>query len=88
MSVCNDSSLSVEGKHEQIRQLREHALEQVKGLVTQEQAQAYKSCMAESKRGRGGLGEWPCGSGPRSTPGNPPPPNEASPPGSTENQER
>lgn len=88
MAVCNDPSLNDQQKREQIHQLRAQALEQVKALVTQEQAQEYKSCMAERNRGRGGLGEWPCGAAPRGTPGTPPPSNEASPPGSTENQER
>jgi hypothetical protein len=52
MSVCADTSLSQEQKREQIHQLREQSLEQVRGLVTEQQAEAYKLCFERRHGGR------------------------------------
>jgi hypothetical protein len=67
MAVCNDPSLNNQQKHEQIHQLRAQGMEQVKGLVTEQQAEAYRSCAAAGHRGRGEFGGWPCASRPEGT---------------------
>ncbi len=88
MAVCDDPSLNNQQKHEQIHQLRAQAMEQVKGLVTEQQAEAYRSCAAAGHRGRGEFGGWPCASRPEGTPGDTPSTDGQAPPSSPPNQER
>jgi hypothetical protein len=65
-SVCSDSSLTPQQKHEKIQQLRQEARQRTQGLVTQQQEQTIKSC--REKRGEAphmsgghGAGVGPCG---------------------------
>ena len=53
-SVCADSSLSLQQKHEKIRQLREQARLQVEGLVSPSQQQALRACQQERSVAHGG----------------------------------
>jgi hypothetical protein len=53
-SVCADSSLSPQQKHEKIRQLREQARLQVEGLVSPSQQQALRACQQERSVAHGG----------------------------------
>ena len=66
-SVCSDSSLTPQQKHEKIRQLHQEARQQAERLVTPQQEQALRSC--REKRGEvahgggmhAGSGVGPCG---------------------------
>ncbi len=69
-SVCADSSLSPQQKHEKIRQRREQAHLQVEGLVSPSQQQALRACQQERAAAHGGHvggihpgvgGRGPCG---------------------------
>jgi hypothetical protein len=88
MAVCQDPSLSAQQKREQIHQLREQAIEQVKGLVTEQQAEAYKNCMAEGHGERAGRAGWPCASRPEGGMQNSPSAQGQASAGSTASQER
>jgi hypothetical protein len=44
MSVCGNSSIDPQQKHAQVRDLREQAIQQLRGLVPAEQADAYLAC--------------------------------------------
>ncbi len=44
MSVCGNSSIDPQQKHAQVRDLREQAIQQLRGLVSPEQADAYLAC--------------------------------------------
>lgn len=84
LAVCNDSSLNPQQQKKQIRLLRQQALEQLRGLVTEQQAAAYQSCIERRAASRLG-GEHsaePCASRPEG------PPATSVPSGSSENQER
>ena len=66
-SVCSDSSLTPQQKHEKIRQLHQEARQQTEHLITPQQEQALQSCRAkhgEVAHGGGmhtGGGVGPCG---------------------------
>jgi len=51
-SVCADSSLSQQQKHQKIQQIHAQARQQMQGLMTPQQEEALKSCRAQ--RGEGG----------------------------------
>ncbi|HZQ25727.1 MAG TPA: hypothetical protein VFA89_23250 [Terriglobales bacterium] len=76
-SVCANSSLTAQQKHEQIRAIEEQTRRQVEGIITPQQHQALKSCRAQRGEGghrgmRGGAhhGMGPCGEMPGATSGN------------------
>jgi hypothetical protein len=69
-SVCADSSLSPQQKHEKIRQLHEQTRQQVEGLISPAQQQALRACQQERSAAHGGHiggghhgggGSGPCG---------------------------
>jgi hypothetical protein len=66
-SVCSNSSLSPQEKHEQVHQLREQTHQKIESLITPEQDKALESCRQErgmehqGMRGEGGG----CGEGQR-----------------------
>lgn len=66
-SVCSDSSLTPQQKHQKIRQLHEQAHQQVQRLITSQQEQALRSCRAKygAVAHSGGIhpggGVGPCG---------------------------
>jgi hypothetical protein len=60
MAVCGNSSLNPEQKSQQVRQLHEQAMERLRNLVTEQQADAYKACMASRGRAKMGLGSSTC----------------------------
>lgn len=82
-SVCNDSSLSQQQKRQQAHQLNEQAREQIRGLLTEQQAQAFLACR-EARGGHmgAGRGAGPCGQFAPAPPsnGNPPSSEQAPPP--------
>ena len=81
MSVCNDSSLSGAQKQDQVKQLHEQERTQIRGLVTEQQADALQSCMDQRHHGR--MGGNPCGQmqrGPGGQEGAPPPDANGAPP--------
>jgi len=69
MSACNDSSMSQQQKQEQVRQLHGQEREQIRGLLTEQQAEAYKACMEQHHGSGGGMGGGrnggPCGEMPQ-----------------------
>jgi hypothetical protein len=89
-SVCADSALSAQQKHEKIREIRERSRQEMEALVSPEQREAIRSCQ-ESRGGgrhpgggRHGGREGPCGEMPMSSPGpstsKPEPPSSSPPP--------
>ena len=44
MSVCGNSSIDPQQKHSQVRDLREQSIQQLRGLVSLDQADAYLAC--------------------------------------------
>ena len=74
-SVCADSSLSQQQKHQKIQQIHAQARQQIQGMMTPQQEEALKSCRAQRGEGRhegggsggrsmhegGGRGQGPCG---------------------------
>jgi hypothetical protein len=60
-SVCSDTSLSPSQKQEKVQQLHAQARQQMEGLVTQQQLQAFESCQKEHGEHRGGMGGGGCG---------------------------
>ena len=64
-SVCSDSSLTPQQKHEKIRQLHQEARQQADRLITPQQEQALRSCRAKygAVAHGGGMhtGVGPCG---------------------------
>ncbi len=66
--VCAESGLSVQQKHEKIREIREHARQEMESLITPQQQEALRACQQERSRGghpgvggHGGGGVGPCG---------------------------
>lgn len=56
-SVCNDSSLNEQQKHEKIRQIHQQSHQQVEALISPQQQEALKSCQQERAAAkRGGTG--------------------------------
>jgi hypothetical protein len=75
-SVCADTSLTAEQKREKIKAIHQQTMQQVQGLITQQQQEALKSCQAARQGappgngggshpggGMGPCGEMPSGSG-------------------------
>ncbi len=90
-SVCADSTLTAQQKHAKIREIREHARQEMEALVSPEQREAIRSCQKARNGERhpgGGMhrgGEGPCGEMPASapsksaSPASSPPPSDSSP---------
>jgi len=88
-SVCADSALTTQQKHEKIHEIREHARQEMEALVSPQQQEAIRSCQEARGGGRhpgGGIrrggGEGPCGEMPTSAPNpsKPQPPSSSPPP--------
>ena len=75
-SVCSDTSLTAEQRHEKIKAIHQQTMQQVQGLITPQQQEALKSCQASRQAahpgngggphpggGMGPCGEMPSGSG-------------------------
>ena len=67
-AVCAESGLSIEQKHEKIREIRQHARQEMESLITPQQQEALMACQQERSRGghpgvggHGGGGVGPCG---------------------------
>jgi hypothetical protein len=65
-SVCHNSSLTAQQRHQQIQQIREQAQSRMSGLVSPSQMQSIKSCRAQRGESVGGgmhhgSGMGPCG---------------------------
>jgi hypothetical protein len=67
-AVCANASLSLQQKHQQIREIRQKQKQQVEGLIPPAQEQSLRACQQErSTRGHvhagggGGHGTGPCG---------------------------
>ena len=60
-AVCANSSLSLQQKREQIREIRAKEKQEAEGLVSPAQREALRSCQAE--RGKGGHGGFTGGHG-------------------------
>ena len=64
-SVCHNSSLTAQQRHQQIQQIREQARSRMNGLVSPGQMQTIRSCRAQRGIGGGGgfhgSGMGPCG---------------------------
>jgi len=66
-SVCSDTSLSAQQKHQQVRQIHQQTHQKIEGLITPEQEKALMACR-QQQRGEthpgghlgmgGGCGEW------------------------------
>jgi hypothetical protein len=79
-SVCANSSLTLQQRQQQIRQIREQARQQMEALISPQQQEAIKSCQASRGHGGGGVhvggghgGMGPCGEMPSAKPSTPPP---------------
>ncbi len=89
-SVCANSSLTLQQKHEEIRAIHEREKQQANALVTPQQEGALKACQESRGHGGGGHGGFggggrglgPCGEMPSATPGNrgTVPPSKGKPP--------
>jgi hypothetical protein len=84
-AVCTDSALTAQQKHEKIREIREHARQEMEALISPQQREAIRSCQESRSTGRhagGGMhrheGESPCGEMPSSAPS----PSQSEPPSS------
>ncbi len=53
-SVCNDSSLNEQQKHEKIRELRQQSQQQNEGLISPQEQEALKAWQKERAAARGG----------------------------------
>ncbi len=62
-AVCNDSALSLQEKREKIRQLREHAHQEVEAVISPQQQEELKACQQERAAARGGGGRGHAGGG-------------------------
>jgi len=69
-SICNDSSLTTEQKHEKIHQLHRQAHQEMEALITPQQREALKACHQQRAAARlprpdsgthPGLSRGPCG---------------------------
>ena len=64
-SVCHNSSLTAQQRHQQIQQIREQAQSRMNGLVSPGQMQSIRSCRAQRGIAGGGgfhgSGMGPCG---------------------------
>jgi hypothetical protein len=85
-SVCADSALTAQQKHEKIREIRERTRQQMQALVSPQQQEAIRSCQETRGGGRrvgGGVhrvGERPCGEMPTPAPSPAKPEPPSSPP--------
>jgi len=67
-SVCSDTSLTVQQKHQQVRQIHQQTHQKIEGLITPEQEKALMACRQEQRGGNhppggqlgmgGGCAEW------------------------------
>jgi hypothetical protein len=55
-AVCANSSLSIQQKHEQIRQIRERERQQIDAIITPAQREEIRSCQQSRGGGHGGGG--------------------------------
>jgi hypothetical protein len=64
-AVCANSSLSVQQKREQIREIHQKEKQQVEGLISLQQQEAMRACQKQRgtgvRAGGGGHGSGPCG---------------------------
>lgn len=63
-SVCANTSLTAQQRHQQIQQIREQAQSRMNGLVSQSQMESIRSCRAQRGHSAGiphGSGMGPCG---------------------------
>jgi hypothetical protein len=63
-AVCTNSSLSVQQKHQQIRQIREREKQQIDALISPSQQAAMRSCQEQRNGVHGGSGHLGGGGGP------------------------
>lgn len=61
-SVCSDSSLNAQQRHQKIQQLHQQAKQEAEGIVNVQQLEALRSCREQRGHSEMHSGGGPCGS--------------------------
>ncbi|MBZ5614964.1 MAG: hypothetical protein LAO23_13220 [Acidobacteriia bacterium] len=90
-AVCANSSLSIQQKRQQIRQIRQRERQEIDAIITPAQREAMRACQEQRGHGGGGHvggghGGGPCGEMPVPQKPNPQQPNSQKPDPEAENE--